>query len=287
MKNKHIYLLLSICLLVFKAHSEERPYVVGSILGGLGNQMFQVATTCAVAWDNGADPYFPDLIPVRPHSEVYQHVLFRCLLNPPKPDISCTWSTPAYGYKPIPFKNGMRIAGYSQNEKYFSRYRDRLLKLFAPKRADLHYIQRKYRKILAHPNSVGIHVRHYYAEKPHEPSFRQYDEEYYGRAMSLFPNDALFVVCSDNIQFAKSVIPTNGKNVIFISSEPLYVDFFILTLCKHNIIANSTFSWWAAWLNQNPGKIIVRPNEWFGGQPDIGGPDGWIKIKAKSLQEKL
>ena len=70
-------------------------------------------------------------------------------------------------------------------------------------------------------------------------------------------------------------------------SEPLHIDFFMLTFCKHNIIANSTFSWWAAWLNQNPGKIVVRPDEWFGGQPDIGGPDGWIKIKAKSLQEKL
>ena len=287
MKNKKLGLLCIVSLLFSNVSAEDNRYVIGSILGGLGNQMFEVATTCALAWDNGADPYFPDFIPLLPYSQSLHHVFFRCVLYPPKQEVSCERSTPVYGYEPIPFTNEMRLSGYSQNEKYFAHYRDRLIQLFAPKEDDLQYIKRKYKKILAHPHSVCVHVRYYFAEKPDEPSFRQYDEEYYEKAMALFTDDALFVVISDNMDFAKKIISTKGRNVVFIEKEPHYIDFFLQTLCKHNIVANSTFSWWGAWLNQNPGKIVVRPAKWLGGYPDIGGPDTWIKIDAKSLQEKL
>lgn len=287
MKRKFIRVLCA-CLIVFSStNAEGERYVVGSILGGLGNQLFEVATTCAVAWDNGAEPYFPDYIPLLPHSQSLRHVLFRCALVPPMNEISCNWGTPVYGYQPIVFTNGMKISGYSQNEKYFAHHRERLIQLFAPKASDLQYIKRKYRRIIDHPQSVCVHIRYYYAEKPYEPSYRQYDEEYYEKAMRLFPEDVLFVVISDNMNFAKKIISTKSRNVVFVENEPHYIDFYLQTLCKHNIIGNSTFSWWGAWLNQNPGKIVVRPAEWIGGVPDIGGPDSWIKIQAQSYQEKL
>lgn len=279
---------LSSFLLMFPIiHGEDKPYVTGSILGGLGNQLFEVATTCALAWDNGAEPYFPDYIPLLPHSQSLHHVLFRCALYPPSNEVSSEWSTPVYGYEPIPFTNGMKLSGYSQNEKYFAHHRDRLLEFFAPKDSDLQYIKNTYGWILEHPYTVCLHIRYYFAEKPDEPAFRQYDEEYYGQAMDLFDNNALFVVISDNMNFAKQVVSTRERNVVFIENEPHYIDFFLQTLCKHNIIGNSTFSWWGAWLNQNPEKIVVRPSSWIGGYPDIGGPDSWIKIAAKSYQEKL
>lgn len=287
MKNKIFHLLFAISLLFSHVNAAEKPYVIGRILGGLGNQMFEVATTCALAWDNGADPYFPDFIPCVPHSESLRHVLFRCALKPPSEKISCEWSTPVYGYEPIPFVPGMRLSGYSQSEKYFAHHRDRLIQFFAPKDVDMQYIKKKYANVINHPNSVCVHLRYYYAEKPDEPGYRQYDEEYYEKAMSLFSNDSLFVVISDNMEFAKKNISTVGRNVIFVENEPHYIDFYLQTLCKHNIIGNSTFSWWGAWLNQNPGKIVVRPEKWIGGYPDIGGPDSWIKIDAKSWQEKF
>ncbi len=287
MKNKKLGLLYAALLLFSSVHAEDKPYVIGAILGGLGNQMFQVATTCALAWDHGAEPYFPDFIPLLPHSQSLHHVLFRCALYPPKDEISCEWATPVYGYEPIPFTNRMKLSGYSQSEKYFAHYRDRLIQFFAPKDSDFQYIKGKYGQILDHPQSICVHIRYYFAEKPDEPAFRQYDEEYYERAMDLFTNDALFVVISDNMNFAKKIISTKGRNVIFIENEPHYIDFFLQTLCKHNIIGNSSFSWWGAWLNQNPGKIVIRPADWIGGYPDIGGPDSWIKIYAKSYQEKI
>lgn len=284
MMNKFLCMLMLLSSAIF---AEEKPYVIGSILGGLGNQMFEVATTCALAWDHGANPYFPDFIPLLPHSKSLHHVLFRCDLYPPNPAISCEWATPVYGYEPIPFTNGMKLSGYSQSEKYFAHYRDRIVQFFAPKPSDLQYIKKKYKTILNHPNTVCLHVRYYFAEKPDEPSFRQYDEEYYEQAMALFPKNTLFVVISDNMPFAKKVVSTKRRNVVFIENEPHYIDFFLQTLCKHNIIANSTFSWWGAWLNQNPKKIVIRPEQWIGGYPDIGGPDSWIRIDAKSYQEKL
>lgn len=288
MTNKLFHFLCATLVVFSSVNAKDKPYVVGSILGGLGNQMFEVATTCALAWDNGAEPYFPDYIPHLPYSQSsLYHVFFRCALYPPKNKISCEWATPVYGYEPIPFTNGMKLSGYSQNEKYFAHHRDRLIQFFAPKNSDLQYIKRKYAWILDHPNSVCVHIRYYFAEKPDEPSFRQYDEEYYEKAMSLFSNGVLFVVISDNMNFAKKIISTRGRNVVFIENEPYYIDFYLQTFCKHNIIGNSTFSWWGAWLNQNPGKLVIRPKEWIGGYPDIGGPDSWIKISANSYQEKL
>ncbi len=287
MNSKMLNLLWMVLLTVFSLYADNHLYITGSVLGGLGNQMFEVATTCALAWDHGAEPYFPDYKPLVSSSGSYQHVLYRCSLTPPSNEVSSEWSTPVYGYEPIPFTNRMKLSGYSQNEKYFYHYRERLIHFFSPQKRDLKYIEKKYHSILSHPNSVCVHVRYYYAEKPDEPAFRQYDGEYYEKAMALFSRDALFVVVSDNMDFAKRVIPVGGRNVVFIEREPHYIDFFIQTLCKHNIIANSTFSWWGAWLNQNPGKIVVRPQEWIGGYPDIGGPDSWIKIAAKSYQEKM
>lgn len=262
---------------------QTKPYVIGTLLGQLGNRMFEIAAASAVAWDNGAEAYFPNLAP----GPDYTHIFFRCKIIPPSSKIEFEWASPGIGYQPIPFHPNMRISGYCQSEKYFLRYRDRILKLFAPRSADLRYIKRKYSTIVNHPKSVSVHLRCYYAEKPNDDRFIQYDREYFEKAMALFPKDSLFVVTSDNIAFARRHIPTDRGTVIFIEHEPFYIDFFLQSLCKHNIISNSSFSWWSAWLNQNPSKIVVRPHTWLKEVPDIGGPDEWIKIDAMGMQEKL
>lgn len=268
---------------LIKAKRSPQPYVIGTLLGRLGNYFFEVATACAVAWDNGAEPYFPDL---SADSVEYKHIFFRCKILPPSKKIEFEWHADPFGYSPISYHPNMKIFGYCQNEKYFAHHRDRLVELFAPHPNDLRYIWTKYASLLNHPNTVSVHLRYYYAEKPDEDSFIQYEREYFEKAMALFPDSSLFVVTSDNINFARANIPTEGKNVVFVENEPYYIDFFLQSLCNHNIISNSTFSWWSAWLNQNPNKIVVRPKRWLGSYPDIGGPDNWIKIDALGLQEK-
>ena len=266
----------------------ETPYVIGSLIGQLGNQIFEVATASALAWDHGAEAYFPDFGPsAQWPGGGYQHIFFRVKINPPSNEISSEWTAPPFGYFPIPYQPKMRLSGYFQCEKYFSHYRDRLLKLFAPAPTDLLYLQTKYGWIIDHPNSVSVHLRYYYAEKPDDEAFVQYDREYFEKAMNLFPKDSLFVVTSDNMNYARQNIPVDGRNVVFIEKEPFYIDFFLQSLCKNNIICNSSFSWWSAWLNQNPNKIVVRPKLWLKGYPDIGAPDEWIKIEAQSMQDKM
>lgn len=268
--------------------AEEKPYLTGTLLGQLGNQLFEVAAASAIAWDSSAEAYFPEFAQVAHYPDgYYKHIFFRCKIEPPSKAVSQKVGVPPYGYSPVSFESGMQLQGYFQNEQYFAHHRERLIKLFAPHPKDLRYIQKKYAKVLSHPRTVSVHLRYYYAEKPDEDSFIQYDREYFTKAMALFPEDSLFVVTSDNIPFAKANIPCEGRNVLFIESEPYYIDFFLQSLCKHNIICNSTFSWWSAWLNQNPNKVVVRPKVWMGGYPDIGGPDSWIQIEAEGLQSRL
>lgn len=284
MKNHIVCFLSFLCSAALcLSYAEDKPYVIGSLLGQVGNRMFEVATASAVAWDHDAEAYFPDFT----SSKDYSHIFFRCKIVPPSMKVSFEWSVKNFMYEPIPYRPNMKISGYCQNEKYFAHHRDRLLRLFKPNQSDLHYIQKKYSRILHHDNSVSVHLRYYYGEVPNDTSFLQYDREYFEKAMALFPKNSLFVVTSDNIEFARKNIPTDRGEVIFIEHEPFYIDFFLQTMCKHNIISNSTFSWWGAWLNANPHKKVVRPLHWLGGHPDIGGPDDWIRVDARTMQEKL
>lgn len=250
-----------------------------------------MAAASAVAWDNGVHPYFPEL---DPNSPLYQHVFFRCNPHLPKKNLfrifqfekdikkpSFSWKEPSYSYHPIPYKKNMKIKGYFQSEKYFAHHRQELLELFSPHPDDLVYIEQKYGPFLSHPQTVGIQLRYYKWEFPTDTLYPQYGKEYLEAAMSLFPPASLFIVSSNNIPFAKESIPQWAKHVIFLENEPNYIDLFILSRCKHNIITNSSFGWWAAWLNENPNKVIIRPSDWINGYPcqDVC-PESWISLSA-------
>ena len=185
---------------------------------------------------------------------------------------------------PIPYHPNMKISGYFQPWMYFDHYHDRLVSLFAPSAADMRYIKKKYSTLISQPDTVGIQIR-YYFEDPY--TYPQYGKDYLEKAMALFPDNCTFVVSSNRIEFAKNEVPTTGRTVIFLEDEPAYIDFFLLTLCKHNIITNSTFGWWSAYLNQNPDKIIVCPKIWSAYDTTDLCPDHWIKIEADRIDPAL
>jgi hypothetical protein len=179
--------------------------------------------------------------------------------------------------------------GTFQTEKYFSHHRQKILELFAPHPIDLAYIQTKYSAILNHPKTVGVQIRWW--GRAHDLKWSeflvQYGLDYFTQAVACFPEDSLFVVSSNNLAFAKANFPDHVKNVIFITDEPYYIDFHLLSLCKHQIISNSSFGWWTAWLNQNPNKIVITPQEWIDPKwhymtpvKDVWPPE-WVQINAE------
>jgi hypothetical protein len=273
MKNlvKHYCLFFLLFLSSSLQSTEQKPYVVGNLLGQAGNNFFQIATASALAWDNNADPYFPGLAII---PSLYQHYFSHCKINPLSKEISFNWQEPSNQYTPIPYQDNMSISGYVQSWKYFDHHRDRLLTLFAPPKKDIRYIKKKYGHLLSQNNTVGIQIRYYMKEAP---SYAQYGRDYLEEAMALFPETSLFIVSSNDLSFAKSQVPIEGRNVIFLEGEPAYIDFHLLTLCKDMIITNSTFGWWIAYLNQNPNKTIICPDvsEMY--------PESWIQLQAKKV----
>ncbi len=256
----------------------HKPFVIGEMTGQLGNQLFVVATACALAWDNNADPYFPTVVSP---TDVYKHVFFRCKIAAPDTLRNYTWEEPRYRYDPIPFYPNMQIKGYFQSEKYFKHHREKILQLLAPSSKDMAYFRKKYDWLLKSPNTVGVQLRCYFVEIPLASEYMQYGIDYLEKAMSLFPEDSLFVVTTNHVEYARKNMPKWAKNVVFLD-EPHYMCLHLQSLCKHNIISNSTFGWWGAWLNQNPDKIVVCPTAWKNGL-DVSDaiPPEWIQIEAK------
>jgi hypothetical protein len=106
--------------------------------------------------------------------------------------------------------------------------------------------------------------------------------DYYEQAVKKFNKKSVFVVFSDDIEWCKKqeFFKTLG-NVVFVKDMD-YNEMYLMSLCKHNIIANSSFSWWGAYLNMNRRKKVIAPMQWFGpkGPKDLQDlrPDSWITL---------
>ncbi|HEY3371201.1 MAG TPA: alpha-1,2-fucosyltransferase [Prolixibacteraceae bacterium] len=121
-------------------------------------------------------------------------------------------------------------------------------------------------------NSVSIHVRKgdYLNKRWNATHHVIQKADYYFRAIQYINSQVaqpFFFIFSDDINWTKEAL--NGiPNATYIShntNKKNYIDMYLMSICKHNIIANSTFSWWGAWLNQNKDKIVIAPNIWING----------------------
>lgn len=179
------------------------------------------------------------------------------------------------------------LEGYWQSERYFKEIRNIILDEFritAPLSSSTVDLASR----ISNSNSVSLHVRRGdYISNPETFKFHGICEpEYYGKALELLAGKAgpieIFVF-SDEIEWAKKNILTRSP-ITFVDhndSGHAYEDLYLMSLCRHNIIANSSFSWWGAWLNKNPGKIVVAPSKWFG-EANIDTkdliPQEWLKV---------
>lgn len=241
--------------------TQEKPYVTCWLKSGqLGNQLFEIAATLAYAWDNNIEPLFPGLnnnnfnLPIN-----RDKIFFRLNASPlPRQILNTFYQYCNYEEIDIPVRPDQMLVGYFQTRKYFDHHRDKILEIFAPRAEEVDQIKSKHSDLLKHPFTVGIHVRTFNKKWSTITPF--VGLSYYDKAMSLFPPEALFVVFSDRINWCKIHFSKFNRPMIFIENQDHIGDFILMSLLKHNIIGNSTFSWWAAFFNQNPNKIVVAPS---------------------------
>lgn len=256
-------LLLPICSFC----TQQKPYVIAKLFGQLGNQLFQIAAATSLALDNDAIAVFPDLessdfnIPLN-KAHVFQNLpSYSPLENP-----TYIYTEPKFSYDPIPYQPNMVINGYFQSEKYFKNHKKEILELFEPSDAIKSYLHGKYSNIINHPKTVSIHLRMYLDTQPCFHHFVGWD--YVKNSINQFDKDSLFVVFSDQISLCKKRLSIlfPQHNFVFIEGNNHYHDLFLISYCKSNIISNSSFSWWGAYLNKNPKKKVVTPSlkNWHG-----------------------
>lgn len=236
------------------------------IFAGLGNQLFQAAATIAHARRMNTDYAFPI------HTldnRVWKNQLPASLPRLQNGLHYPVYNEPGHAYHPIPDYNPVRLHGFFQSYKYFEDYEDEILPLLGFDNQ-------------AGFNAVSIHVRRgdYVLYKDKHPPVTL---EYLNQAISMFPDDE-FLVFSDDLSWCHKHF--KGNRFFFSGGKSAWGDLKVMSACKHNIISNSTFSWWAAYANRNIEKVVVTPDEsnWFGpgnSALDVSTliPPTWERIK--------
>lgn len=246
---------------------KEPPFVTVKLKEGqLGNQFFMIAAAVSLALDHEAEAVFPWLdtvttwgVPVN-----REKIFHRCISREIRSSsIEYTYIEKKREYMPIPYRPNMEICGYFQSEKFFRHHKQEVLELFAPSNEILDYLKTKYEFIITSPNSVSIHLRDYIKEDPKSRFFYTLPRSYYEEAIGMFPQDSLFVVFSNDIPWAKNYLKGIKGNFYFIENEKYYNEIYLMSLCKDHIIANSSFSWWGAYLNPNENKVVIAPDKCF------------------------
>lgn len=183
--------------------------------------------------------------------------------------------------------NNVLLNGYWQSEKYFVDIKDILQREFIVK-----YQQdpqsAKFADRIQSTEAVSLHVRRtdYVQNALTNQIHGICDQDYYDRAVRYISDrvsNPHFFVFSDEPKWAKANLKLGFPTTVVDCNDESrnYEDLRLMSMCKHNIVANSSFSWWGAWLNSNPNKIVIAPQKWFNdvtrNTQDVI-PDRWIKM---------
>jgi hypothetical protein len=253
--------------------------VISNLKGGLGNYLFQIAAGYSLAIDNN-DSFTIDermILQVHSHWSVYSTNIFR---NVPITNGVINFNYYKYEslkHQLIPYVDNILIDGYFQSEKYWKGNEDKILELFKIDENTLEYLTQKYPDIIGADDTCSIHVRR--GDFLKIGFYNKLDmSNYYEKAIQEIGADKHFVIFSNDIEWCKENF--KGIKATFVKSKLDFMDLYLMSLCKDNITANSTFSWWGSYLNMNPNKRVVTPATWFihtHPNEDII-PESWIKI---------
>lgn len=150
------------------------------------------------------------------------------------------------------------------NPSYFAGIESELKKAFCF--VSVNDMNMKFSEELRSIEAVSLHIRR--GDYLNNPIYNICTEDYYKKAIDKvlgIVNEPVFIVFSDDADWCKSYLKqfkVNYKIVDWNRGKDSFQDMFLMSQCKHNVIANSTFSWWGAWLNQNKDKVVIAPSEW-------------------------
>ncbi len=294
--------------------------IIVQLLGGLGNQMFQYATGRRLAHAHNSvlkldisafnqRRFVTDrkyaLSPFNIQSQIASIDEIEALtLWPAAKTVNFfphlfrrfPWRPPTYIHCfEVPFQShilnlpdGVYLEGYWQSEKYFKDIaqilRQELTLKGQPAGENLDWVQR-----IQSCSSVSVHVRRrdFLMDTNTHQTHGVCSLDYYERAVHKVDEvvkSPVFFVFSDDHRWAKENLRIPfPANFIDNNQQRHEEDFRLMNLCRHHILANSSFSWWSAWLNPNPDKIVIAPWPWFKDlKYDIRDilPDDWFKVKA-------
>ncbi|MCK9409942.1 MAG: alpha-1,2-fucosyltransferase [Bacteroidetes bacterium] len=291
--------------------------VISKIVGGLGNQMFQYATSRALALKNESDLLLDisefQTYTLRPyelgcfslHVNIADPSALRRIVYPAgtlrtayrwlkstaktgKPPIR-KYSEPHFHFDPNVFlqHGNVYLDGYWQSERYFKDIEHVIRNDFRfkhqPDSVNLDLIQK-----MGNECSVSLHIRRgdYVADERSNAVHGTMGIEYYKNAVQYIVEreaNPQFYMFSDDRQWIEQnfKIPFPITFICHNTGSKSYEDIRLMSMCKHNIIANSSFSWWGAWLNNNASKIVIAPKKWFNDPTkdtkDLF-PESWIKL---------
>lgn len=289
--------------------------IIVELLGGLGNQMFQYAAGRAVALRAGLELKLDATGYAKQSLRAYRLNVFNIVEQfaddaeiyhrKPRRRFSTNWLRYQFERTFVPFhrrtvivertlafdpavlriRRSAYLAGFWQSDRYFADYADRI-------RADFTFKEppsasnRQLLESIAAGNAVSLHVRR--GDYVADPTVNRYhgvlSPDYYRAAVAHILESVPkphFYVFSDDIPWVKQALPLPVPVTYVEHNGPTadYEDLRLMSRCNHHIIANSSFSWWGAWLAQAPGQIVIAPRHWFSGiRIDATGrvPDGWL-----------
>ena len=280
--------------------------IITKIKGGLGNQLFQYATGRAVAshhklplkldltWfethklHNG---YRLDQLSIRADiatkNQIFKlkgrnNLLFSALRKGGFVKRKSYFKEKRNSYFDASiFKhNFIYLNGYWQNELYFSNIRELLLRELSPINS-MNDLGSDYLEHINKSNSVSLHVRR--GDYLNLKNINVLDVDYYMKAVEYIRKNVekpTFFIFSDDLEWCKNNLGFLDSFIYVDRTQTEIEDLKLMSFCQHNIIANSSFSWWGAWLNQNPNKTVIAPKSWHLNDPGSRNVilTDWIKV---------
>ena len=240
-------------------------FITSHLMGGLGNQMFQISKALSEGFENDIDVKFKKeaFIPMEGNQpSKYENNIFRNIKFEDYSDIplqidEVSW---AYNDNGVFYYKPVKYYGYFQSSKNFKSQTEKIKTCFSPTEEFIEKIKNLYPKIFD-KKSVSIHVRRgdYLTVSEILPVI---DKTYIDECLRQIGEYSNIFIFSNDKEWCKENL--NYNNSVVVEGLEDYEELWMISLCNNNIMSNSSFSWWGSYLNKNIDKQVYVPSIWFG-----------------------